>query len=210
MDLTTATKYATQIVAWLAPFCDRIQIAGSVRRQRPVCNDIDLVVIPKFGPAPTDLFGNMNGLPPNTLHNALVNYVKDYNSALRPLRPSVESAPRWQAGEHNPDGTNFILQLPKCQLDIYIATHENWGSKLLQRTGSKEHNVWLATRARDLGLRWELDAGLTGPTCPTIGDTEENIYAALGVTFIPPADREPGRLDRFVQPPVQHTRSEPL
>lgn len=37
----------------LSPFCVRIEIAGSVRRQNPECNDIELVCIPR----PRDLFG---------------------------------------------------------------------------------------------------------------------------------------------------------
>src|SRR5262245_11423981 len=40
MDLDLAERYARQIVNWLSPFCERIEIAGSVRRGRPVCNDI--------------------------------------------------------------------------------------------------------------------------------------------------------------------------
>ena len=31
----------------LAPLCEKIEVAGSIRRQRPFVNDIDLVLIPK-------------------------------------------------------------------------------------------------------------------------------------------------------------------
>lgn len=209
MDFPTALKYAGHIVAWLHPFCVRIEVAGSVRRRRPWCNDIDLVVIPKFGPAPTDMFGNLDGLPPNLLHNALVNYVRDANAGAKvmsprphasPIRGTSETpSPRWQTGENNPDGTNFIIQLPKCQLDIYIATDENWGSKLVQRTGSKEHNIWLAARAKTLGHYWELDKGIVFHGRQVVGDTEDHIYSCLGLDFIPPEHREGGCLNRFIR-----------
>jgi len=209
MDLTTATNYANQIVTWLRPFCDRLAIAGSVRRQRPICNDIDLVVIPKFSAPPTDLFGNTAGARGVPLHAMLVNYVRDYSYQGSTGDPPVPvgdppAVPRWQTGEHNPEGTNFILQLPKCQLDIYIATPENWGSKLVQRTGSKEHNTWLASRARDLGHKWELDRGILDQRNFLVAaETEEAIYSALSLQFIPPIARE-GGLVRVSKPITDH------
>ena len=38
---------AMMVVKALEPYCDKIEVAGSVRRQRPIVNDIDLVVIPR-------------------------------------------------------------------------------------------------------------------------------------------------------------------
>jgi hypothetical protein len=58
MNLPLATLYAQQIVTWLTPFCERIEIAGSIRRQRPIVNDIDLVCIPKIHDS------SISGLPP--------------------------------------------------------------------------------------------------------------------------------------------------
>lgn len=37
---------ASEIVKILEPYCERIQVVGSIRRQRPVVNDIDLVLVP--------------------------------------------------------------------------------------------------------------------------------------------------------------------
>ena len=41
-----AKVIASAVVKSLEPFCERVQVAGSIRRQRPFVNDIDLVVIP--------------------------------------------------------------------------------------------------------------------------------------------------------------------
>lgn len=48
MNLEEATALANEIVALLAPHCDRIQIAGSIRRQHPFPGDIEIVCIPKY------------------------------------------------------------------------------------------------------------------------------------------------------------------
>jgi len=46
MELEKAQKIAEGIVARLEPYCQRIEVAGSIRRQKDWVNDIDLVLIP--------------------------------------------------------------------------------------------------------------------------------------------------------------------
>ena len=45
MELQKAKAIADNVVKVLEPFCDRIQVAGSIRRQKPFVNDIDLVLV---------------------------------------------------------------------------------------------------------------------------------------------------------------------
>jgi len=47
MLLERAEKVANAIIKRLAPYCSRIQVAGSVRRKAPNPRDIDLVLIPQ-------------------------------------------------------------------------------------------------------------------------------------------------------------------
>lgn len=47
MKHSTALVIAEKIKAQLAPHCDRIEIAGSIRRKKPEVKDIEIVVIPK-------------------------------------------------------------------------------------------------------------------------------------------------------------------
>lgn len=47
MILEQAERIAGQVKVKLAPYCERIEIAGSIRRRRPWVNDIDIVAIPK-------------------------------------------------------------------------------------------------------------------------------------------------------------------
>lgn len=46
MRLETAQKIAEQVVKRLSPYCKKIEIAGSIRRKKPLPNDIDIVLIP--------------------------------------------------------------------------------------------------------------------------------------------------------------------
>ena len=180
MPLSVAEKFASKIVEWLTPFCDRIEIAGSVRRRRPVCNDIDLVVIPKWKKVllSGDLFGVGTYDVRNELHQMLVDYVE------------ANPASSWLLGRTNPTGQILALRLPKCKLEVYPATERNWGSVLVCRTGSVAHNTWLANRARRMGFQWNTSCGMfLGEDQSHIGATEEAIYGAVGLPWINPEDR---------------------
>ena len=55
-----AKRLADQLLAELSPVCERIEIAGGVRRQKPECHDIELVAVPKTEPM-KDIFGEVVG-----------------------------------------------------------------------------------------------------------------------------------------------------
>lgn len=45
MELEKAKVIASTVVKALEPWCDKVEVAGSIRRQKPIVRDIDLVVI---------------------------------------------------------------------------------------------------------------------------------------------------------------------
>jgi len=47
MELEKAKVIADSVVKVLEPYCFRTEVAGSIRRQKPFVNDIDLVLIPR-------------------------------------------------------------------------------------------------------------------------------------------------------------------
>ncbi len=47
MQLDKALEIAEKTKELLAPYCERIEIAGSIRRKKPEVKDIELVAIPK-------------------------------------------------------------------------------------------------------------------------------------------------------------------
>lgn len=75
------------------------------------------------------------------------------------------------------------------QADLRVVDEHAFGAALLYFTGSKEHNVKLRERAISMGLRlneYGLFRGEENIACAT----EEEIYAALDLPFIPPELRE--------------------
>jgi DNA polymerase (family X) len=93
------------------------------------------------------------------------------------------------------------------QVDVRMLAAESFGAALMYFTGSKEHNVALRGRAKRRG--WTLsEYGLFEGDKVLASRTEEEIYAKLGLPWIPPEIREnwgeievaeSGRLPHLVQ-----------
>jgi DNA polymerase (family 10) len=77
------------------------------------------------------------------------------------------------------------------QADLRRVTADSRGAALQYFTGSKAHNIALRDRALQRGLKLN-EYGLfrTDDNARLAGETEEEIYAALGLAFIPPELRE--------------------
>jgi len=94
------------------------------------------------------------------------------------------------------------------QVDLRVVPADSFGAALLYFTGSKAHNVAL----RQLAIKRKLklnEYGLFRGTRAVAGRTEEEIYAALGLGFVPPELREDrgeieaaraGTLPRLIEP----------
>ena len=77
---------------------------------------------------------------------------------------------------------------PGIQVDLRVVEPASFGAALLYFTGSKEHNVALRERAIKMKLSLN-EYGLTGDSS-IAGATEADVYAALGLPYIPPELRE--------------------
>ena len=77
----------------------------------------------------------------------------------------------------------------RMQADIRVLEPASWGAGLQYFTGNKDHNIHLRTMAQDRG--WKLDEyGIFEGDRRIAGETEEGIYAAFGLPWIPPELRE--------------------
>jgi len=127
MELNQAVKIAKKYVDLLAPFCERIEIAGSVRRQKPEVGDIEIVCIPKHinvGDAST-LFNE----PKFIVHP---NFVYEVNQLEK-----VKGEPTGRYTQRVlPEGIN---------LDLFIANKDNWGYILAIRIGPDGYSKYLAS-----------------------------------------------------------------
>jgi DNA polymerase (family 10) len=75
------------------------------------------------------------------------------------------------------------------QVDVRLLDRKSYGAALQYFTGSKEHNVALRDRAKRRG--WKLsEYGLFAGEKVIASRTEEEVYARLGLEWIPPELRE--------------------
>jgi DNA polymerase (family 10) len=137
--------------------------AGSLRRGRETVGDLDLLVT---GPACQ---------PEHTA--AAVEYVAAY--------PGIHDL--IAKGENK---VSFHLA-SGMQVDVRLLPSDSYGAALQYFTGSKAHNVSLRQRALKMGYtlsEWALARLDDGSTVAAA--TEEDIYAALGMDWMPPELRE--------------------
>lgn len=159
-DLDYASGVAARFTSIIRPYCDAVAVAGSIRRKRPHVKDIDLVVIP------SSLFG----LAMTLLKRGEILTKKRIDNGTKIIKARFEAVP----------------------IDIYIADKETWPMLLLVRTGSASHNQRLAMLAKSKGLKFKADGQgiLDGEGRRISGDTEQSIFAALGLEYVPPEERE--------------------
>ncbi len=99
--------------------------------------------------------------------------------------------------------------LQEMQVDVRALPKQSYGAALQYFTGSKDHNVALRSRALRMGYTLN-EYGLfrLDDNARAAGETEEEVYAKLGLAWIPPELREnvgeidaaaEGRLPRLVE-----------
>jgi DNA polymerase (family 10) len=83
-----------------------------------------------------------------------------------------------------------IITKDKIQVDVRVFTNEEFGAGLLYFTGDKQHNIWLRKVAIKKSLKLNEYGLFENKTAKRIaGETEEGIYAKLGLKFVKPENR---------------------
>jgi len=89
---------------------------------------------------------------------------------------------------HGESKSSIILK-GGIQIDVRFIEEDRFGSALQYFTGSKAHNIKTRTIAIDRGYKLN-EYGLFKGKRRLAGKTEEEVYKALGLTYIPPELRE--------------------
>lgn len=176
-DADEAVPVAQEILERLQPYCERIEIAGSLRRMKPSVGDIELLFIPRLDRRQADMFSTA----PFDLANERINELLQNGYFAK--RPGATGGHTW--GALNKLAVHVASGIP---VDLFSTTAENWWVALVVRTGSKENNLRLAIGAQKRGAT--LNAYGSGVTWSdgthTPATSEENVFELCGVDYAEP------------------------
>lgn len=171
MKLAYIQMLAESLCCEMQPCCERIEIAGSIRRQCPECKDIEIVVIPRFEEydGPANLFETQT-IRTNTLR------VWADNEA--PLHWEKRGDKYWRGW----------WETHQIAVDIFLCTPENWGYIFMLRTGCAEYMHKVVTHARRIGKPFD-KGRLWVSDIPVETREEIDVFKALDLAYAKPEYR---------------------
>ncbi|MFB3917959.1 MAG: DNA polymerase/3'-5' exonuclease PolX [Terriglobales bacterium] len=164
--LDDADAIAQKLVAHLKGIrgLDKVTPAGSLRRGRETVGDLDVLVTGEC-----------------CTHQARREAVMDHIVQLPGIQEVIAR------GENK---VSFRMR-SGMQVDVRLLPPESFGSALQYFTGSKSHNVALRQRALKMGYTLsEYALARVEGGAHVAGATEDEVYAKLGLDYIPPELRE--------------------
>ena len=176
IDLSEASSIASSVLKYIQPALTKGEVAGSIRRHKEIVGDVEIVAM-------------------SDNRELLVKLLADVGQHIKPGVPGlVPWAPKV-------DAKYFRVRLNEgMNLDLFMASPENWGGLLLMRTGSGAGPDGNSFNGFTPGIfsRWKKLSGggrMTNcmPTMPT-GEQlwipeEQDFFDLLEMDFVPPVER---------------------
>ncbi|HEY6791377.1 MAG TPA: DNA polymerase/3'-5' exonuclease PolX [Trebonia sp.] len=183
--LSTAMDTATSVIAALQPLAERVDYAGSLRRMRETIGDVDILATADDERDAAAIMTAFRGLAEVTDNSKKPSGEDDGGSEFGvvvsgPTKTSIRVATG--------------MQRQSLQVDLRVVKPDCYGAALQYFTGSQAHNVAVRQIAVRAGLKLS-EYGLfrvrDGADEELIASaTEEEVYAALGLQWVPPPMRE--------------------
>jgi DNA polymerase/3'-5' exonuclease PolX len=143
MEYDKALPIAERLVDLLQPACKRIEIAGSLRRQKPDPGDIEIVAVPDLRP-PRLLFGSP--IYATILDAILASLARGDDDDL--LIHLSMNGPKFKQFAISQDGGQHWI----IKVDLFLVTPPaDWGVLYLIRTGPAEFSHWIVTENMHCG-----------------------------------------------------------
>ena len=215
MNLPDARTRALALRELLAPACERIEVAGSIRRGKPEVKDAEIVAIPKtyevetpglFGPTSTE----RRSLLWDTIDDVIAGgdsltvhlMTAELRQATRAWREEVpeDVETRGLLTRHPPIGERAApwgdryrkLVWAGLPVDLFTATPDTWGAIAVIRTGPAAFSQEWVTAIRRYGYRMEggvvRDEG--GALVPV--PDEAAAFGLAGWAYLPARERGAG------------------
>lgn len=216
--LQTARGIAEELLREMRPFCERAEIAGSIRREKSEVKDIELVVIPRHdtqlpaqfasdkvlaaaGIGPDDAVVDRTGeeqslfaalLPPK-VYNWLYLWAQT-QCLVEWIKPGTPEIVPWKI---SPDGkywrgiTEAVEGEELIKLDCFIANRDNWGSIMTIRTGSAQFSNALLAFIKNRTQYRHRDGFLFDETNGNRVPLpeERDLFELVGLDWIEPSER---------------------
>lgn len=177
-----ATSIAQEYVDFLTPYCEKIEIAGSLRRRKEEVGDIEILFIPKT--EVTRDFDMFKWTKVDLAWRAIDAMLRTHVLAKR---PNVHGHVTW--GDLNKLGFDPETGIP---VDFFTATAENWFNFLVVRTGPAENNIRIATAAQAKGWKWNTygDGFTRGIGLEAHrAESEQDVFEFVGLEYREPWER---------------------
>jgi DNA polymerase/3'-5' exonuclease PolX len=190
-----ALPIAERLLARLWPACERVEIAGSLRRERPMVSDIEIVAVPRWQSRSVGFFDEQ--------------MVDALDETITFLLGTGEIEARL-VENHRADGS--IVRQTKLgpafkalvsegmPVDLFIVRPPaTWGCIFGLRTGPGDWNTRLVTDCKTIGRRVEGGQvfawhSATGSWRAVPTPEERDFFAALGQAWVEPRDRAVQRI----------------
>jgi DNA polymerase/3'-5' exonuclease PolX len=157
-----ALEVARELCAALKPHCEKLIVAGSLRRRKKDVGDLEILFLPKFEKLPllkqADLLSGPAEIEYLNLADAAIESL--VQKAIILQRRNTLGSFTW--GPKNKLARHTSTGIP---VDLFTATEANWFNYLVCRTGSADNNVRIASAAQAKGWKWHpYDSGFTNST----------------------------------------------
>lgn len=172
MYYATAKVIADKVVELLRPHCQRIEIAGSIRREKEIIGDIEIVCIPK--PYETGLF---------------TSGIAEIVNAWEKVKGELEFKKCKYTQRILPEE---IVGTPgkRVAVDLFFADITNWGSIFAIRTGSADYSHHVLAKGW-VSRGYKMEGGhlvYKGKVYDVL--EEKDLFARIGIPYTDPKLRE--------------------
>jgi DNA polymerase/3'-5' exonuclease PolX len=184
MILSDARSRAMALRELLAPACERIEVAGSIRRGKPEVKDAEIVAIPWLEEiTELALFGPQRSVVHSALWTLVHELVSTPSSGLTRHPPIGDRAAPW--------GDRYRKLLwDGLPVDLFTATPDTWGAIALIRTGPSAFSKEWVTEIRGFGYRMENGVVVDEVGCLVPVPDEATAFALAGWAYVPAGERK--------------------
>lgn len=181
--------------------------AGSLRRGKDSVGDLDILVCSTDPDAAQHAFTTLPGVRQILVSGSTKSSVRmsidpqaDGSDPAAPPPAAINQESIADSTDDDPAATTPVPAGRTIQVDLKVVPPASFGAALLYFTGSKDHNIRLRERSLKRGLtlnEYGLYPNDDHPDPPhkrnippVAGETEQAVYRALGLAYIPPELRE--------------------